>query len=131
MGNAFVHVELNTDDLGKARKFYGALFDWKLSDMSMGPGAVYTMIDVGTGMGGGMQVKPMAAGPNALGFSCGLGGLCDAKVCERCRRRRNRSRPAAANPRWAARPPRGVGMRRWGGRQAIRTMTSARGRFSN
>ena len=32
MGNAFVHVELNTTDLAKAKEFYGQLFDWKLTD---------------------------------------------------------------------------------------------------
>ena len=30
MGNPFVHVELNTTDLGAAKTFYQALFDWKL-----------------------------------------------------------------------------------------------------
>jgi predicted enzyme related to lactoylglutathione lyase len=30
MANPFVHVELNTTDVGKAKTFYGKLFDWKL-----------------------------------------------------------------------------------------------------
>ncbi len=59
MPNAFAHVELNTDDPKRATKFYRALFDWKLKAM---PGMDYTMIDVGTGTGGGMQKNPM---PNA------------------------------------------------------------------
>lgn len=60
MGNAFVHIELNTDDVGKATKFYKSLFDWKIG--AMGPD--YTGIDVGKGgTGGGMQKKPMAAAP--------------------------------------------------------------------
>ena len=29
MANPFVHVELNTTDVDKARKFYGRLFDCK------------------------------------------------------------------------------------------------------
>ena len=33
MANPFVHVELNTTDVGKAKDFYGKLFDWKLEDM--------------------------------------------------------------------------------------------------
>ena len=48
MPNPFVHVELNTTDTGKAKSFYGALFDWKLEDMPMSDGS-YTMIQVGEG----------------------------------------------------------------------------------
>jgi predicted enzyme related to lactoylglutathione lyase len=62
MANAFVHIELNTDDLTAARKFYKRVFDWKLQDM---PAEGYTMIDVGKGTGGGMQKKPMAEAPTA------------------------------------------------------------------
>jgi predicted enzyme related to lactoylglutathione lyase len=65
MGNPFVHIELNTDDVAKAKKFYKGLFDWKLADMKMGPGMVYTTIDAGKGKtGGGMQKKPMPEAPN-------------------------------------------------------------------
>ena len=61
MGNPFVHVELNTDDVGKAKKFYLKLFDWKISTLSLG----YTGIDVGKGgAGGGMQKKPMPGAPS-------------------------------------------------------------------
>lgn len=59
MGNAFVHVELNTDDVGQAKDFYKKLFKWKLQDMNMGPGMTYTMIQPGEGTGGGMQRTPM------------------------------------------------------------------------
>lgn len=63
MANPFVHIELNTDDVAKAKKFYLKLFDWKLSTMSLG----YTGIDVGHliygGAGGGMQKKPMPDAP--------------------------------------------------------------------
>lgn len=52
MANPFVHVELSTTDLAKAREFYTRLFDWKLQDM---PDGAYTMIDVGDGTGGGMM----------------------------------------------------------------------------
>ena len=65
MPNEFCHMELNTDDVGKAKKFYGGLFEWKLEDMPMGPGMTYTMITTGEGAGGGMQKKPMAEAPNA------------------------------------------------------------------
>ena len=53
MANPFVHIELSTDDLGKAKTFYGALLGWNLKDEEM-PDGTYTMIDVGEGTGGGM-----------------------------------------------------------------------------
>ena len=62
MANPFAHIELSTDDLGKAKKFYKSVFDWKLNDMK---GMPYTMIDVGKGTGGGMQKKPMPEAPTA------------------------------------------------------------------
>jgi len=55
MGNPFVHIELQTKDLAKAKEFYSKLFDWKLEDMpAPGGGMPYTMINVGEGTGGGM-----------------------------------------------------------------------------
>ena len=56
MGNAFVHAELNTTDVGKAKTFYGKLFDWTLEDMPLGDeGETYTLIGVGDGTGGGIM----------------------------------------------------------------------------
>lgn len=60
MGNPFCHVELNTDDVAAAKAFYKKVFDWKLKDM---PAMGYTMIDVGTGVGGGLTKKPMPEAP--------------------------------------------------------------------
>jgi predicted enzyme related to lactoylglutathione lyase len=55
MANPFVHVELHTKDLARAKTFYGQLFGWQLQDMPMpGGGGTYTMIGVGEGTGGGM-----------------------------------------------------------------------------
>lgn len=62
MANPFAHIELTTIDLRAAKKFYKKLFDWKLTDMPMGDGPVYTMIAAGKEPGGGMQAQPM---PNA------------------------------------------------------------------
>ena len=62
MANPFVHVELNTTDLGKAKEFYGKLFDWKLEDV---PDMGYTMIKVGEGTGGGMMKHPVPGAPSA------------------------------------------------------------------
>ncbi len=64
MANPFVHVELNTIDVAKAKAFYGKLFDWKLEDMPM-PGGSYTMIKVGEGTGGGLMKHPVPGAPSA------------------------------------------------------------------
>lgn len=64
MANAFVHVELNTTDVQKAKAFYGKLFDWQLEDVPMGDSA-YTMIKVGGGTGGGMMKHPVPGAPSA------------------------------------------------------------------
>ena len=64
MANPFVHVELHTKDLPKAREFYGSLFGWNLQDMPMPGGAgTYTMINVGEGTGGGMMTDDMSGAP--------------------------------------------------------------------
>jgi len=65
VANPFVHVELNTTDVKKAKDFYGKLFSWKLEDMPMGGGGSYTMINVGEGTGGGMMKHPMPGAPSA------------------------------------------------------------------
>ncbi len=63
MGNPFVHVELNTTDVAKAKSFYSQLFDWKLEDVPM-PDGSYTLIDVSKGTGGGMMKHPIAGAPS-------------------------------------------------------------------
>jgi len=64
MANPFVHIELNTTDIDKAKQFYSQLFEWKLEDVEMGPSGAYTMIKPGTGTGGGMLKHPNPAGPS-------------------------------------------------------------------
>jgi predicted enzyme related to lactoylglutathione lyase len=64
MANPFVHIELTTDDLGKAKEFYGALFKWSLEDMPM-PDGTYTMVKAEGGPGGGMMKKPSPEVPTA------------------------------------------------------------------
>ena len=61
MGNPFVHVELVTTDVAKAKSFYGKLFKWKLEDVDMGD-MTYTLIKVGEGTGGGLMKNPMPDG---------------------------------------------------------------------
>src|SRR5215469_14844169 len=64
MANPFVHIELNSTDVQKAKSFYGQLFDWKLEDVPMGP-MTYTTIGVGTGTGGGITQQMMPGAPSA------------------------------------------------------------------
>ena len=63
MPNPFVHIELMTADVGKAKTFYGQLFDWELEDMPM-EDMTYTMIKVGEGTGGGLLKNPMPNAPS-------------------------------------------------------------------
>ncbi len=65
MANAFVHLELNTTDVAKAKAFYGKLFSWKLTDQDMGGGASYTMLNAGQGPGGGIMKHPVPGAPSA------------------------------------------------------------------
>ena len=63
MPNPFVHVELNTTDLGRAKAFYGELFDWKFESYPMENGE-YLLLKVGVGTGGGMMQHPASEGPS-------------------------------------------------------------------
>ena len=63
MANPFVHVELNTNDVAKAKSFYSKMFDWKMEDVPMPTGS-YTMISVGEGTGGGLMKNPMPNTPS-------------------------------------------------------------------
>ena len=63
MANPFVHVELNTTDVSKAKTFYGKLFDWTLDDVDMG-NSTYTMIKVGEGTAGGIMKHPVPGAPS-------------------------------------------------------------------
>lgn len=66
MANPFVHIELNTNDVAKAKAFYTGFLGWKLEDMPMGGPDTYTMIEVGEGgVGGGMMKHPMPGAPSA------------------------------------------------------------------
>ena len=64
MANPFVHVELNTTDVGKAKAFYGSLFDWKLEDVPMGS-STYTTIGVAQGTGGGIMQHRVPGAPSS------------------------------------------------------------------
>ena len=63
MGNPFVHVELQTNDLAKAKQFYASLLEWKLEEIPF-EGGSYTMVHVGVGVGGGMMKNPVPGSPS-------------------------------------------------------------------
>jgi predicted enzyme related to lactoylglutathione lyase len=71
MANPFVHVELNSTNLGQAKAFYQGLFDWKLEEMPLpvegaeGSGEVYVTIDPSGGTGGGMMRQMMPGAPSS------------------------------------------------------------------
>ena len=66
MPNPFVHAELATTNVPKAKAFYSKLFDWKLTDLpTPTPGGDYTMIDVGKGTGGGIMQQMCPGAPSA------------------------------------------------------------------
>ena len=66
MANPFVHVELATTSVPKAKAFYSKLFDWKLNDVPMpAPAGTYTVIAVGKGTGGGMMKQMCPGAPSA------------------------------------------------------------------
>jgi uncharacterized protein len=64
MAHPFVHVELNTSEVAKAKEFYQKLFEWKLQDVPLPGGNTYTMIDVGGGTGGGIMKSPQPGAPS-------------------------------------------------------------------
>ena len=58
MANPFVHLELSTPNLAKAKEFYTKLFNWTITDNDMGGGMVYSMFKPDSGPGGGMFTMP-------------------------------------------------------------------------
>ena len=58
MANPFVHLELSTPNVAKAKEFYGKLFNWTITDNDMGGGMVYSMFKPDNGPGGGMFTMP-------------------------------------------------------------------------
>ncbi|MFK7999707.1 MAG: VOC family protein [Polyangiales bacterium] len=62
--SAFVHMELSTSDVSKAKKFYKSVLGWKYQEMPM-PGGSYTLVMSDSGPVGGMQKNPMPKAPNS------------------------------------------------------------------
>ena len=66
MSNPFVHLELASTDIAKAKTFYSSFFDWKLTDMEMGPGMTYTTFKpTDDSPGGGMMAQHHPGAPSA------------------------------------------------------------------
>jgi uncharacterized protein len=64
MAHPFCHMELDTTDPTKAKSFYSALFDWKITDMDMGGGMIYSSFKPEDGPGGGIMQHPMPGAPS-------------------------------------------------------------------
>ena len=58
MANPFVHLELATPDLAKAKAFYSGLFGWSFTDNDMGPMGVYSTFAPDSGPMGGVYSMP-------------------------------------------------------------------------
>jgi len=76
MSQPFVHLELNTPDLAKAKDFYGKLCGWTYDDKDMGPGGTYSLFAPASGPAGGMFTMPGA--PTAWLPYIGVENLKDA-----------------------------------------------------
>ncbi len=66
MANPFCHMELQTDDVDKARGFYSELFDWEVEELPMGE-FTYTMMKPNVGdpqVMGGITPKQAPDAPN-------------------------------------------------------------------
>lgn len=64
MANPFVHIELATTDVVRAKAFYGKLFDWEMEEVPP-PAGPYTTVSVGKGTGGGIMQQLMPDAPSA------------------------------------------------------------------
>lgn len=59
MANPFVHIELQTKDLERAKTFYESLFGWSYEELPAPPPAnTYTMVHTGSQPGGGLFANP-------------------------------------------------------------------------
>jgi predicted enzyme related to lactoylglutathione lyase len=66
MDNPFCHVELASTDVAKAKTFYSALFNWKITDSDMGGGMIYsTFKPTDDSPGGGMMQHPIPGAPSS------------------------------------------------------------------
>jgi predicted enzyme related to lactoylglutathione lyase len=79
MPHPFVHIELATDDVARAKSFYAGLFGWKMTDLPMG----YTLVSTGKAPGGGLFKRPPEA---PVGWSVYVGVTDAAATLARARK---------------------------------------------
>jgi len=79
MPHPFVHIELATDDVPRAKSFYAELFGWKMTDLPMD----YTLLSTGRAPGGGLFKRPPEA---PVGWSVYVGVTDAAATLEKARR---------------------------------------------
>ena len=56
--SAFRYFDLATDDLGKARAFYGGLLSWEFRELAPEDPQAGVIFYTGAGQGGGMYLEP-------------------------------------------------------------------------
>jgi len=78
MPHPFVHIELATDDVARARAFYSDLFGWKTTDLPMD----YTLLSTGKEPGGGIFKRPPEA---PVGWSVYVGVADAAATLEKAK----------------------------------------------
>jgi hypothetical protein len=78
MPNPFVHMELATDDVPRARSFYAELFGWKMTETPMD----YTLFSTGRAPGGGILRRPPEA---PVGWSAYVGVADAAATIEKAK----------------------------------------------
>ncbi len=78
MSHPFVHVELATDDVGRAKTFYSELFGWKMTETPMD----YTLFSTGKEPGGGIFKRPPET---PVGWSLYVGVADAAAVLEKAK----------------------------------------------
>lgn len=82
MNRAFVHLELNTDDIERAREFYREVFGWTIEEVPLA-GQTYTQIATPRPPAGGIQPKPRPEMPSHWMPYVGVASVRD--VVERAR----------------------------------------------
>lgn len=72
-----VHFEIQADDVGRAKQFYAAVFDWSFEDYSEVTGSTYWGVVTGPedqpGINGGLLERPASTPPvghGTNGFVC-------------------------------------------------------------
>jgi hypothetical protein len=77
MSNQLSHFAIHVDDLDRARKFYGAVFDWKFQGFGGGPITDFCQIKDAAGNMlaplGAMQSRKFNPAPQpVIGFECSI-----------------------------------------------------------